>query len=607
MDKIDRYIKNRATGLDNIDSLCYILNIILQYRLFDTKSNISINDLNQYSNTTDDTRYLTFKIPKKRSGEYRVIQAPNDRLKSILRAINILLGAIYESKPYVTGFVSGSSVVSNAALHTKQRFVFNLDLHNFFGTIYFDNVVNRLKAYPYNYSTDVAKIIVGLSSVKDPISGAITLAQGSPASPILSNIMCESMDYQLYGLSQRYKVAYSRYADDITFSGMKNIYNYNDKFIRRINSIIERHNFVVNFSKVRLQHKDIRQVVTGLIVNNKVNVPRTYVKDLRNILYIWERYGYESAYKCFAKHYNKTNLKTNNTPSIICYLQGKLGYLKLVKGERDSTYQKLAHRLKNLLSFTHNNFKTATISDFKSFITITQLTDFSWDNPQNDIYGTMYYNSPKGVIVVSPIVKKLISNSNSIYNVLELYCCVHKIYDKDGVKWLISLRRDKSNGCNISCITQKSPMNSIVNNQDINLPKKDQNLIDKPQGIIFTIKEFKTCCNNRPLLFQESPNLYFCAICTMEFDGPDFAGPPISDLVRIHYKGKVSIALAYSLNSGGADKTGDEALSAVKYWGICEDSEIFLLNKDTGVIRKITSYHSTMNMLFLLSTDTKIE
>ena len=65
MDKIDRYIKNRATGLDNIDSLCYILNIILQYRLFDTKSNISINDLNQYGNTADDTRYITFKIPKK--------------------------------------------------------------------------------------------------------------------------------------------------------------------------------------------------------------------------------------------------------------------------------------------------------------------------------------------------------------------------------------------------------------------------------------------------------------------------------------------------------------------------------------------------------------
>ena len=65
MDKIDKYIKNRARGLDDIDSLCCILNIILQYRLFETNCNISINDLNQYGNTADDTRYITFKIPKK--------------------------------------------------------------------------------------------------------------------------------------------------------------------------------------------------------------------------------------------------------------------------------------------------------------------------------------------------------------------------------------------------------------------------------------------------------------------------------------------------------------------------------------------------------------
>lgn len=476
MDKIDKYIKNRACGINNIDALCSILNFILQYRLLEEDNNICVNDLIQYSNISDDMRYTIFKIPKKRADEYRIITAPNNRLKSILKAVNILLSQTYDSKPYVTGFVLGSSVVKNATLHTHQKFVFNIDLHNFFGTIYFNNIVEKLKSEPYNYSTEVAEVIAGLSSVKDHKSGAIVLAQGSPASPIISNIMCKSLDDRLNELSQRYKVRYSRYADDITFSGRKNIFNYNGKFIRGINAIIEGCGFVVNFNKVRLQHKDERQVVTGLTVNNKVNVSRFYIKDIRNILYIWERYGYKDAYSCFARHYNATNPKANNIPSIIGYLYGKLSFLRLVKGENDSTYKKLFIKLQKLASGAHYNFRSKTLYDFCTFIKAIQLSDIEWNTPNYNKYGIMYYNSPKGLIIVSPIIKEIASSlkDTSTYDFLESYCCAHKIYDKDGVKWLLSLRNDMIHELNAkkSNKEQEQTQNNGHSDNDINILAK---------------------------------------------------------------------------------------------------------------------------------------
>lgn len=471
MDKIDKYIRNRASGIDNINELCSILNFILQHCLFE--NTISVDDQIKLCDTADDTRYRVFKIPKKKIGKYRVITAPNDKLKSVLRAVNILLSSIYVRKPYVTGFVYDATVATNAAMHIQQKFVFNIDLHNFFGTIYFNNIVEKLKSEPYNYSTEVAEVIAGLSSVKDPKSGAIVLAQGSPASPIISNIMCKSLDDKLNELSQRYKVRYSRYADDITFSGRKNIFNYNGKFIRGINAIIEGCGFVVNFNKVRLQHKDVRQVVTGLTVNNKVNVSRFYIKDIRNILYIWERYGYKDAYICFARRYNATNPKANNIPSIIGYLYGKLSFLRLVKGENDSTYKKLFIKLQKLVSGAHYNFRSTTIYDFCKFIKVLQLSDIEWNTPNYNKYGIMYYNSPKGLIIVSPIIKEIASSLKytSTYDFLESYCCAHKIYDKDGVKWLLSLRNDMTHelNANKSNKEQEQTQNNGDSENDINI------------------------------------------------------------------------------------------------------------------------------------------
>src|SRR5690606_27764009 len=116
------------------------------------------------------------------------------------------------------------------------------------------------------------------------------LPQGSPTSPILTNMLCRKLDRRLTGLAKRYNLTYTRYADDITFSSSHNIYNDEvfDKELKRI--IEEDQNLVINPKKTRLQKAGYRQEATGLIVNDKVNVRKRYVKQIRMWLYYWEKY-----------------------------------------------------------------------------------------------------------------------------------------------------------------------------------------------------------------------------------------------------------------------------------------------------------------------------
>ena len=108
--------------------------------------------------------------------------------------------------------------------------------------------------------------------------------------------------------------------------------------------------FTINEAKTRLQKKGSRQEVTGLIVSEKVNVPRKYTEDVRNILYIWKKYGLSVAYKKFYVYYKKEKGHVKKgEPVLENVLAGKLDYLKMVKGENDGTYIKLRHCYETLL------------------------------------------------------------------------------------------------------------------------------------------------------------------------------------------------------------------------------------------------------------------
>lgn len=314
-----------------------------------------VSDINQFLNTNNPHRYKTFTIPKK-SGGTRQISAPAPKLKKLLYYIKILLEAFYNPMQCVQGFTEGRSIASNANMHLYQNYVFNIDLSDFFPSITQARIYTRLKFPPYNFPEEICRIIAGLSCVKYTDESGRSyngLPQGAPTSPILSNIICEQMDRRLTGLAKRCELHYSRYADDMTFSSMRNVYKegHEKKFIDELRRIIIQQGFKFNEKKTRLQKIGSHQEVTGLTIGTKINVSRNYIKELRSVLHVWEKFGYAEAYAWFYSRYKayKGHSKKGE-PVLENVINGKLNYLKMIKGSYDSTYKTLSKRFDNLNS-----------------------------------------------------------------------------------------------------------------------------------------------------------------------------------------------------------------------------------------------------------------
>ncbi len=312
-------------------------------------------------------RYAKFSIKKKSGGE-RIINAPAGGLKSILRSLNFVLQCVYEPHNAATGFVLNKSIVDNAKVHVGNHYVYNLDLKDFFHS--FDR--NRVKMgfiyEPFNLKGErepLAFLLASLCTHPFDVNGEIrnVLPQGSPTSPTITNILCKKLDRRLTGLANRFGAKYTRYADDITFSSPHNIYKDED-FQSELKRIISEDNLIkangkqinigpqlqFNSDKTRLQKSAHRQEVTGLIVNEKANVRKRYVKQIRMWLYYWEKYGYEKAQQIFTKDYiaDKGHVKKRK-PNFVNVLDGKLDFLKMVKGKEDSTYKTLKIRFDKLI------------------------------------------------------------------------------------------------------------------------------------------------------------------------------------------------------------------------------------------------------------------
>jgi RNA-directed DNA polymerase len=262
-------------------------------------------------------QYIEFTIPKK-SGEERKICAPKKQLKLAQKKIAQILELYYKPNANCHGFVKQRSIVTNAEIHTNKAYVLNLDLEDFFPSIKTNRIIDSLVIDPFNFSSEMAKIIARFAC-KDG-----GLPQGSPMSPLVSNICCEKLDLDLKDFSVKYKLGYSRYADDITFSGYRRIFN--NEFFSELGTVIGKKNrFTIKKTKTRIQNKSNRQEVTGLVVNDKLNVNRTYVRNLRALI-----------------HQYKIGKAEKNTEALI---MGKLEFLKMIKG-KDRVYRNLYKQFK---------------------------------------------------------------------------------------------------------------------------------------------------------------------------------------------------------------------------------------------------------------------
>ena len=342
-------IQNRLKGVKSLKDFAELLNDIKQDEFHTPKYKISEKQLRHFSIPhIVPKRYKTFQIRKK-SGGFREINSPCYQLKVILYILNKVFKAVYTPSSAAMGFTDGRSVVTNAMKHVGHHYVFNIDLENFFPSIPQARVWKRLQLPPFNFPQEIANVVAGLCCHPNAEGTMNVLPQGAATSPLLTNAICDNLDRQMIKIAREYGVHYSRYADDMTFSCMRNVFTETRGFCQDIQRIIEEQGFKMNEKKTRLQRSNERQEVTGLIVNETVNVTRKYVKDLRCILHVWEKEGYGKAYAYFYPLYkrDKGYIKKGE-PVMENVIEGKLNYLKMVKGADNSTYIKLLERYNKL-------------------------------------------------------------------------------------------------------------------------------------------------------------------------------------------------------------------------------------------------------------------
>jgi len=245
----------------------------------------------------EEDKYQLFEIPKK-DGGIRLINAPDARLKNLQRRLaNVLYACIDEIddhhglKSLTHGFKRDLSIHTNAKVHKNKRHVLNFDIEDFFPSINFGRVRGYfIKNKSFLLNEKIATLIAQICCHKNE------LPQGSPCSPVISNLIAHLLDVRLVGVAKKYGCSYSRYVDDITISTNKKEFpkelsthdpeNLDSCNLgKEIEKIFLRTGFKVKGSKTRLTHRDQRQLVTGLTVNKKVNVRKEYYKLARAMTY----------------------------------------------------------------------------------------------------------------------------------------------------------------------------------------------------------------------------------------------------------------------------------------------------------------------------------
>lgn len=341
---LEEHIQKAFSNLQSIEDFVLLINKVNK-TIYTHTHKVEGKHLTYHAYHSKD-KYQVFEIPKK-SGGIREIYAPNKGLKYILKTLNVIFQALHKPQSVAHGFLRNRSVVTNAKLHVDKNYVFNIDLENFFQNIHQARVWKRLQYPPFNLGgkrIGIANLLANLVcfQYEQGSSEKNFLPQGAPTSPILSNIICHRLDKKLLELAKAYNVKYTRYADDMTFSSDHNVYQENSEFLQKLFTIIQGENFKINPKKTRLQKRGYKQEVTGLIVNEKINVSRSYIKNLRALIHMVEKYGDKKSQEIYAKK--------NGSKRLDLVIFGKLEYLKMVKRKDDSTYKTLYQKVINAYS-----------------------------------------------------------------------------------------------------------------------------------------------------------------------------------------------------------------------------------------------------------------
>ncbi len=399
MDKIlkfsDEELKLNFKTIKNIDDFCNLIGvekktlIFLLYR----KNNRLLN-------------YKKFKI-KKKSGGYREICAPHSSLKIVQQKLLHILNLFYKPRPSVHGFCLNENIVKNAFKHQNRKVLLNFDLKDFFPSITFPRVRGFFLKKPFEFSQEIATILAQICALDEG-----GLPQGAPTSPIISNFICSRLDGQLQALAKKYKVLYTRYADDITFSSRNNfpkeIISIDDNgFVlgSELMKIITSNWFAINEKKTRVSFKSERQEVTGLVVNKFPNLKREYIREMRVILYNWEKYNLEKAQKEYYKKHGISKTPYKEIPKFEDVILGKINFIKMVRGSRDKVYKRFINKYNSLME---NGYPQYPIDEND------YLIDSVWIIEVNGVrQGTGFILDDYGMVTCEHVIRDAIFNSET--------------------------------------------------------------------------------------------------------------------------------------------------------------------------------------------------
>jgi RNA-directed DNA polymerase len=325
---------------------------------------------------------------------------PERRLKFLQRKTHQLLLQLYRPRTPVHGFVKQKGAITNANEHQRRPYLLNIDVRNFFGVISGRRVRGMLNSM--GLPADTAEAICSVCVT------ANQLPQGAPTSPILSNLVAYRLDRDLMKFAKEYRLRYTRYADDISFSSYAPplaLFNAGlpipgrgkpDQLSVALSAVFSSNGFEIAPDKVWFAGPKTRKEVTGLVVNEFTNLKRTFIRNLRAALYKTEKLGLAAAQSDYQKKY-----KTKTTLEEV--LRGRLEWVAQVRGRSFGPYRTLAKRFNQL-------FPNSQISILPTYDEIAEravwIVEF-WVDLNANAQGTAFFLEGVGLVTAYHVLEKL--------------------------------------------------------------------------------------------------------------------------------------------------------------------------------------------------------
>jgi len=247
-------------------------------------------------------KYKKILVPKK-DGSFRTVWAPDKHLKKVQRYVLKRLKFKTYVSPFATAYMRKSSTLKNALPHVCKKIVLKVDIKDFFGSISKECVVRIFNIFGFADSFEIAK----LCCLNDK------LPQGAPTSPVISNMICKNMDYRIWGFCQKREIDYTRYSDDMAFSGNFDV----PELLWFIRKVLAENGFSINDKKTKVLKQQHQQKITGVVVNEKPQVEKKLRKQLRQEVYYIRKFG-------LASHFKKLGIESRKG---LYQLLGRVGYV----------------------------------------------------------------------------------------------------------------------------------------------------------------------------------------------------------------------------------------------------------------------------------------